>query len=154
MNKMTPEELEKFIHRNLRSLPVRRAPVSLESRVLAALDRQAALPWYRQSWSNWPAVARAVFLAMATSVAGLVLVGLHFGFTGVYARAFAMEIGERLGVLVRIYHGFTWTTDHVANLLGSIPPFWLYGGAVTVAALYATLFGLGTAAYRTLYRND
>jgi len=34
--KPTPEELERIIHQTLRSLPPRRAPHSLESRVLVA----------------------------------------------------------------------------------------------------------------------
>jgi hypothetical protein len=36
-------------------------------------------------------------------------------------------------------------------ILRSIPLLWLYVGAAAIAALYATLFGLGAAAYRTLY---
>lgn len=35
--KMTPEDLEKFIHRELRSLPVRKAPAGFEARMQAAL---------------------------------------------------------------------------------------------------------------------
>src|SRR5690606_33318965 len=35
--KMTPEELEKFIHRELRALPPRKAPAGFEARMQAAL---------------------------------------------------------------------------------------------------------------------
>ena len=48
MNKMTPEELEQFIHRELRGLPVRRAPSTLEGRVLAAIEHRASIAWYHQ----------------------------------------------------------------------------------------------------------
>lgn len=44
--KMTPEELEKFIHRELRALPPRKAPAGFEARfakALAARQAQAAL---------------------------------------------------------------------------------------------------------------
>ena len=36
-------------------------------------------------------------------------------------------------------------------ILHSIPPLWFYGGVAAVAAMYVALFGLGAAAYRTLY---
>jgi hypothetical protein len=39
---MTPEELEKFIHRELRSLPPRKAPAGFESRLQAAVEARAA----------------------------------------------------------------------------------------------------------------
>jgi hypothetical protein len=36
-------------------------------------------------------------------------------------------------------------------LVGAIPTTWLYGGIAAGAMLYVILFGLGAAAYRTLY---
>jgi hypothetical protein len=36
--KMTPEELEKFIHRELRALPLRKAPAGFEARLQAAVE--------------------------------------------------------------------------------------------------------------------
>jgi hypothetical protein len=38
-----------------------------------------------------------------------------------------------------------------ATLVGTIPPMWIYEGLALAAVLYATLFALGAAAYRTLY---
>ncbi|HEY8993961.1 MAG TPA: hypothetical protein VIM71_04825, partial [Lacunisphaera sp.] len=38
---MTPEELEKFIHRELRALPPRKAPASLEARLQAVVGAHA-----------------------------------------------------------------------------------------------------------------
>ncbi|MDQ5978915.1 MAG: hypothetical protein QG602_1889 [Verrucomicrobiota bacterium] len=40
--KMTPEELEKFIHRELRALPPRKAPAGFEARMQAALAARTA----------------------------------------------------------------------------------------------------------------
>jgi hypothetical protein len=42
-NKMTPEELEKFIHRELRALPSRKAPAGFEARLQAAVEARTAL---------------------------------------------------------------------------------------------------------------
>ena len=38
-----------------------------------------------------------------------------------------------------------------AVLVRIIPPLWLYGGLALGIMLYVALFGLGAAAYRTLY---
>ncbi|MBI2496545.1 MAG: hypothetical protein HYV75_00960 [Opitutae bacterium] len=154
MNKMTPKELEKFIHRNLRSLPPRRAPRSLESRVLAALEQQAAVAWYHKSWSYWPAAVRAAFLVIATGVTGAVLTAFYQMSAGVETSTLVAQAGAKLNFFARLYHAAVWTVDFAANVFGSIPPLWLYGGLALIAALYATLFGLGAAAYRTLYRHN
>ena len=42
-NKMTPEELEKFIHRELRALPPRKAPAGFEARLQAAVEARTAV---------------------------------------------------------------------------------------------------------------
>lgn len=154
MNKMTPEELEKFIHQNLRSLPARRAPRSLESRVLAAIEQQATIPWYHKSWSYWPAAIRAAFLALATGVTGAVVAAFYLMSTGAEASAFVAQAGARLSGFVKIYHAAVWVVELAANVISSIPPLWLYGGVALIAALYATFVGLGAAAYRTLYRHN
>ena len=55
---------------------------------------------------------------------------------------------------------FTWLENAraVLNAMGdfgaimarNIPPLWLYAGLAFFAAIYATLFGLGAAAYKAL----
>jgi hypothetical protein len=154
MNPMTPEELEKFIHQNLRSLPARRAPRSLEARVRAALEQRAMIPWYHKSWSYWPAAIRSIFLAVATGVAAALIAGFYLGFNGLDKSAVVAQAGERFSFFTKIYHTVAWIADFGSHVFGSIPPLWLYGGLALVAALYATFFGIGAAAYRTLYRNN
>jgi hypothetical protein len=41
----------------------------------------------------------------------------------------------------------------VALLTGIAPPLWFYQGIAVCAVLYAALFGLGAALYRTLYHQ-
>ena len=41
--KMTPEELEKFIHRELRALPPRKAPAGFEARLQAVVETRTAV---------------------------------------------------------------------------------------------------------------
>ena len=151
---LAPEQLEQLIHRELRSLPLRRAPRSLESRVQAALEHQAAVAWYHKSWSYWPAAIRAAFLAIATAVAGGFMGAFYLMSNGVDTGALVESASAKLGLFTKLYHAAVWTVDFAANAFGSIPSLWLYGGVALVAALYATFFGLGAAAYRTLYRHN
>ncbi|MBI2518737.1 MAG: hypothetical protein HYV95_17820 [Opitutae bacterium] len=152
--KMTPAELEQLIHRELRSLPPRRAPRSLESRVMAAIEHRATVVWYHQSWSYWPAAVRTAFLVVATGLAGAIVTAISLMSRGLDAGAAVQQAGSRFPLAAQLYAAGAWTADLVSHLVGSIPALWLYGGLATVAALYATFFGLGAAAYRTLYRSN
>ncbi len=151
---MTPspdheEKLERFVHQALRDLPPRRAPASLESRVMAALERRATLPWWRQSFAHWPAAARLAFVA-----ASAVLVGLALWLMPGFDRA---QIDASLAPQFAWLETARGIADSVVNfgalLVRGISPAWFYGGAIAIVALYAALFGLGTAAYRTLIAN-
>lgn len=154
MNQMTPEELENFIHQQLRGLPPRTAPRTLEARVLAAVEQRAMIPWYHQSLSYWPAPFRIAFLVLATGVTGLVVSGFYFGYSGVDKTFFSAEATEHLGFVTKLYHVGVWIAGLGAQVFASIPTVWVYGTATAIALCYAVFFGLGAAAYRTLYRNN
>ncbi len=154
MKPKNEKELEQFIHRQLRDLPPRRAPLTLEHRVLAAIEQRAAIAWWHKSWSYWPTPVRAVFAAVMTIFSGSVVAACYAFFSGADVAAVATSAAERLGVFVKLYHAAAWVADYVSFLIGNIPPLWLYGGLAFAAATYAALFGLGAAAYRTLYRTN
>jgi hypothetical protein len=154
MKKLNEQELEQFIHSTLRSLPARRAPRSLESRVMAAIEEQAMIPWYHKSWSYWPAAIRASFLALATGVTGIIVAAFYLGFNGVEQSRLVAQAGERLSIFTTIYDVVAWIAALGAQVAGSIPPLWLYGSVAFVALMYASFFGLGAAAYRSLYRSN
>ena len=154
MNKMTPEELEKFIHRELRGLPMRPAPSTLEGRVLAALEHRATVAWYHKSWTHWPAAVRGLFLVVATGVAGSAVATFYLFAHGAQPGLAWQEFSSRFEVLFRLYAAAVWTVNFAGQMIGSIPPLWLYGGLAAVASLYVTFFGLGAATYRVLYRNN
>ena len=149
MNPDAEKNLEQFIARTLRDQPLRRAPRSLESRVLAALEQRAALPWWRQSFAHWPVAVRAVFFAASAAIAA-VLVWALGGF----------DLEQSVNTVTTT---FAWVdtlrgaVDSLTTFCGivfrSISPVWIYGGAAAFLALYAALFGLGAAAYRTLIAN-
>lgn len=154
---MTPEEqqkLERLIHRTLRELPTRSAPPSLESRVQAELARRAALPWWRKSFLSWPLPARAVFVVACGALVKLVLMATGWASAGVSTAQVKSTFASELQWAKTGTNLFNSATDLTATLLGSIPPLWLYGGIATIVALYVALFGLGAAAYRTLYASN
>lgn len=70
---MNDKEWEQLVDRALRQLPLRTAPPTLESRVHRALQRRAALPWWRQSFVHWPTVARAAFVLVCIALASAML---------------------------------------------------------------------------------
>ncbi len=80
--KNSPEDFEKFIHQALRSLPDRRAPRSLESRVFAAIEARASLPWWKHSFADWPLAARCVFLLFTGGLVKLALMATVWAMAG------------------------------------------------------------------------
>ncbi|MFI5337640.1 MAG: hypothetical protein ACHQ5A_12705 [Opitutales bacterium] len=152
--KLTPAELEQLIHRELHALPPRRAPRTLESRVLAAIEHRASVPWYHQSWSYWPAAVRATFLAALTGASAAAVAALYLVSQGASGDTLAREVGSRFQIFSQLYAAGAWVFDFGARLFASIPSLWLYGGLAVVAAFYAAFLGLGAVAYRTLYQHD
>ena len=151
---VTPERLEQLVHNELRALPLRKAPAGFEARVLAEIERRAAVAWYHKSWSYWPAAVRAAFLAVGTMVAGATVAAFYLLSQGAAADAVVQEVATGFGWITRIIGAISWTGTFIKQLVAGIPPLWLYGGLAFIAAMYATFVGLGTVAYRYLYRNN
>ncbi|MCR6655410.1 MAG: hypothetical protein NVV63_06210 [Opitutus sp.] len=149
---LSPENeknLERLVHQALRSLPERRAPRSLESRVLAAIEARAARPWWQKSFAQWPVAARATFLVVSTFA-------LLFAawFAGVFSLApVADVVVAKFSWVTAIRSAFSELGEVGAMLLRNVPAMWLYGALAAVGLLYAALFGLGATAYRTLYAH-
>ena len=147
------KNLERFVHRALRELPAPRAPRSLESRVFAELERRAALPWWRQSFAHWPLAARGAFLVASVGLAKVALMAVVWAMAGFDQTQFADAFAPQFAWIETARAVTGSMVDCAALLVRGVSPLWFYGGAVAVVALYAALFGLGTAAYRTLYAN-
>ena len=141
------QKLEHLIQQTLRELPARRAPLTLEHRVLGEIARRAALPWWHKSYAFWPEPVRAAFFILSAAVAALAVAGLFALTRGGVSTEAAGEIVEQLagtrGTLGTIF-------DKTAMLFYAIPKLWLYGGVAIVMGCYATLIGIGAVAYRTL----
>ncbi len=149
-----PTTLEQGIHQALRSLPQRKAPAGFEARVLAEIERRAAVAWYHKSWTYWPAPVRAAFFGLGTGVAAMAIAAFYLLSQGAAADAVVQEVTASFAWVERLYGASSWLMKFVGDVLTSIPPLWLYGGLAFVVSMYVTFVGLGTAAYRLLYRNN
>jgi hypothetical protein len=151
--KPSPEELEKLIHQSLRSLPNRRAPRSLESRVLAAIEARASLPWWKQSYAQWPLVARCAFLVISGVFAKIALMAAVWVMGDFDSAARVSAFTTQFASVDRISSAVGGIAQFFTIVGRNIPTVWLYGGLAVLALLYATLVGVGATAYRTLYSN-
>ena len=145
MPRQNPDNLEQLIDRTLRELPLRRAPRTLETRVLAAIAARQALPWWKQSFAHWPLAARGAFLAF-TGVLAAALIGLNLR-SGATAEAGSI-LGGPLALLAQIKAIFGGIGDVGALVLRQIPSTWIYGTIAFLAVMYATLIGVGATACR------
>jgi hypothetical protein len=146
-------QLEQFIGSLLRRQPLRQAPSTLESRVLRELELRGAQAWWQSGFSRWPWTARLLCLPV-----GAILVWLSFVTTAralsvwqavqVSAPAAAAQSG------VRWFETLGLALQSLGNLITHVVPQWLlYGGAGAALLMYAAFFGLGAAAFRTLFVN-
>lgn len=151
MNKQNEpgQKLEQVLQQALSGLPPRRAPSTLELRVTNELARRAQLPWWRASFASWPAGARVVFALVCAGLVAATILGSAFAYLG--DRSFD-EVSAALLNWAHPFLSVLSSAGALASLLVRvIPPMWLYGLLGVGAFLYVTLFGLGAAAYRTLY---
>ena len=148
---MNPEEaqkLEHLVHRTLREAAPRRAPATLEGRVLAEIERRAALPWWRKSYVHWPVAMRASFLLVLAVVVKAVLMAVVFVESGLDSGEFTRVLAPQFAQLDRIRGFVAGVADFGATVFHAIPPVWVYGSLALFAACYVTLLGVGAAAYR------
>lgn len=130
---------EEFLSRLLRGQPQRRAPVTLEARVLAAIQAEQVAPANASTsqkalrahgFRQWSLAARIGFLGTALGAAFIALKGF-----GWLANDMQSSLIATVGRAV----------------IQQIPGIWLYAAGTVVAMLYLMFFGLGALAYRTLF---
>jgi len=70
------DDLERLVHGELRRLPAPRAPPSLLTRIMAAVETSPARPWYTRAWVTWPAGWQAISIAaVVLLVTGAAMLG-------------------------------------------------------------------------------
>ncbi len=154
MARLTPEELEARMHRLLREQPLRSAPASLEQRVMAEIARRRALPWWRQSYAQWPLGARMVFLAVSVAIAVGVawIAGSALGL-GRVGNAFSLALQPVWNAVEAVRSAGATLAGGVKNWIPPIPHVGLYAAIGAAALGYATLLGIGATAYRFFWQR-
>jgi hypothetical protein len=140
-------ELEQYIGKLLRAQPLRQAPASLTARIEQQLAFQAARPWWVQGFSAWPWLARILFAIVSAG-----LVALTYLTTDRLSWISQALQQSSIANAVRASAQMFTNLGHALQTLGAmVPSAWLYGGAGVALLLYAALFGVGAAAFRTLF---
>jgi len=141
--------LERLISDAVRDLPPRRAPTGLEALVMQEIQRRLSLPWWRMSFAHWPTPARWCFIAASGAL--ITVVARLCGWMAGGAPSGTALANAAANVHIPGAVSFKAMFSTASVLAESLPPIWLYGGIAVIAATYVALFGIGAAAYRTLY---
>lgn len=151
MARLTPEDFERQLHATLKSLPDRRAPASLEGRVLAAIATREARPWWHKSYQHWPAAVRIAFLVLSATLAAVLIAAGAMVIAGVEP-ATAQPVAEALDWFAQLRAFGATASELTGRLFPSISSTWMYVALGAIGLLYATLIGLGATAYRLLWQ--
>ena len=144
------EKLGRLVSQVLRQQPLRRAPASLEARVLGELAARARLPWWRRGVASWPAVVRVPVIAACAVCVPLVWV-LTLWLAARLVSATRQRVAGPLASLQAAGHTAASLGMAAAHVFQSIPREWLVGGIIATATLYAVLFALVALGYSLLY---
>jgi hypothetical protein len=147
------DKLERIIRQATQGLPLRRAPRSLESRVLAELQHRAARPWWRKSFVHWPVLARIGFVVSSAGIAQLIYLLGIWGTAGFETAHFRTAFVQQFAWVERGLTVFHAIGSFIEIMLRNIPAVWFYGVLGFFGVLYLALFGLGAAAYKALHAD-
>jgi hypothetical protein len=137
------EDLERKITQVLRDQPLRRAPSTLERRVLAQVEARAAAAHWRRGFAHWPIAARVAFLAASVGVVKVALSLVMWLSTPLDSRAPAFDLPSQLDWLQTLFVA-------VGSIARTVPSLWVHAGIAVLAIMYVALFGIGASAYRTM----
>ena len=133
------DELDRQVTRALQAQPPRRAPGTLERRVLAQIESGAAAIGWRRGFAHWPLAARIVFLAAS---AGIVKVALSMALW-LASPDLSFDLPAQVAWVQTLLVA-------IASVVRTVPPVWIHAGVLILLAMYAALFGIGATAYRTV----
>lgn len=154
MARLTPEQLEQRIHAVLREQPLRRAPMSLETRVLGEIARRQALPWWHKSYAYWPQPVRLAFVLVSVAMLVIGVLGYIQVFGGASIESLAPLVQPVSAAVATLRAAGNALWELVRPLAPSISTQWLYIAVAVIGASYAMLVGVGATAYRFLWSHD
>ena len=137
------DELERQLTRTLRDQPLRRAPSTLERRVLAQIEAGAAASSWRRGFAHWPVAARLVFLAASVGVVKVALMIAMWIASPLDSPAVSVDLPSQVAWLQTLLVA-------IGSVARTVPSLWVHAGLAILALMYAALFGIGATAYRTM----
>jgi hypothetical protein len=137
------DELERKITHALRDQPLRRAPSTLERRVLAQVEAGAAVAHWRRGFAHWPIAARVAFLAASVGVVKVALSIAMWLSMPLDSRASAFDLPSQVAWLQTLFVA-------IGSIARTVPSLWVHAGIAVLAIMYVALFGIGASAYRTM----
>ncbi len=147
-------KLAGLIGAELRALPPLRAPAALQTRVFAELARRQALPWWRQSFRDWPMAAQFGFALLALGLTHL----LFWSPAGPALQGLTESLRD---LAVGALHWVQAAASSIAilrsvarDLLAALPSSWLLAGAMALVSSMLLLLGSGTLVYRSLHTRS
>ncbi len=145
------KNLEVEIDRELKSLPEIPAPTTLISRVMAKIELQKALPWFRRAWDTWPGSLQGVFLAAMLALFGGICFGL---WEGTHTAAFGSAVhtmGGWLSGFEAIWTALNALAAALVALIKQINSTVLIGFLCAAGLGYALFLALGTMYVRLAF---
>jgi hypothetical protein len=137
------DELGRQVTRALQGQPPRRAPGTLERRVLAQIESGAAAMGWRRGFTHWPLAARIVFLAASAGIVKVALLMAVWLATPLDSPAVSIHLPSQVAWLQTLLVA-------IGSIARAVPSVWVHAGIAILAILYASLFGIGATAYRTV----
>ncbi len=142
------DRLERLAHAALQQLPTRRAPATLEARVLGEIERRTT--GARAPAVLWRAGRGLMVMGSALCVPLVWLLGpllwAHLRSSGAAPRVAHIVNGVSV-----TGHTIVSLAELAAHLTHLIPKEWLLGGFLVTSAVYATLLAVG---YLLLYPSS
>ena len=135
------DELERQVTRALQGQPLRRAPSTLERRVLAQIESGAAAIGWRRGFAHWPVAARVVFFVASVGVVKVALLLAMWLATPLDSPAVSVQLPSQIAWLQTLLVA-------IGSIARTVPSVWVHAGIALLAIMYVALFGIGASAYR------
>ena len=135
------DEIERQVTRALQTQPPRRAPSTLERRVLAQIEAGATALGWRRGFAHWPVAARVAFLAASVGVVKVALLVATWFATPLDSPAVSVQLPSQITWLQTLFVA-------MGSVVHTVPSVWVHGGIAILAIMYVALFGIGASAYR------
>lgn len=143
MNQDRQNELERQLTRTLQEQPSRRAPSTLERRVLAQIEAGAAAARWRRGFAHWPVAARIAFLAASVGVVKVALSVAMWIANPLASPAATVDLPSQVAWMQTLLVA-------IGSVARTVPSLWVHAGLGILLIMYAALFGIGASAYRTV----